>query len=95
METYVAAVEFLGDVGLDLAAIVAVIANVARPFAGAIEAADMEIEIVSERRTVIEVNTVGFKVDADSALDRTTFAPTSLRDEVDYTARGVRGECGG
>ena len=43
METDVAAVEFLGDVGLDLAAIVAVIANVARPFAGAIEAADVEI----------------------------------------------------
>ena len=89
MEANIATVEFLGDVGLDLAAIVTVVPDIARTFAGAIETADVEIEIVGERCAIIEIDAIGFKVDTDRALDRTAFALSGLRDKVDHTARGV------
>ncbi len=88
----VAAVEFGGEVGLDLAAFLAVETGVANAFAGAVETADMEIAGCVERAAVIEVEPVGFVIDADRAGNRAAFFEPGLRDEVDHPARRVRGK---
>ncbi len=92
VEADVPAVELLGDVGLDLAAVIAVVADIARAFPGAVEAADVEVEIVRQRRAVIEIEPVAFEIEADRALDRAAFLFAGLGDEVDHCARRVRRE---
>ena len=52
----------------------------------------MEVEIVRQRRAVIEIEAIGLEVEADRALDRAAFLLAGLGDEVDHRARRVRGE---
>ena len=86
-----AAVEFLDEVGADLAALVAGEAGIADALLAAIEAADAELEAVGQRRADPAVETVelgsGAIEDAGVAGDRIAGA---AGDVVDHAAGGVR-----
>ena len=52
----------------------------------------MEIEVIRERRAVIEIEPVAFKIQPDTALNRAAFLLAGLGDEVDHRPRRVGGE---
>ena len=92
VEADVAAVEFTGDVDLDLAAAGGGVAGLTRAFALAVEAADVEAPVFAEAAAIVEVDAVALIVEARRQLDRAAFDFTRLGDQVEDAAGRVRGE---
>ena len=84
--------ELLGDVELHLAALIGVVADMARPFARTVESADMEAQRVADLGAIIEINALRVIADAAGELDCAAFDVAGLGDQVDHAAGRIRRE---
>ena len=87
-----AAIEFLGNIDLELAAFETIISNLARAFALAIKSANMIKQVIGQLAAVIEIQTVFAVVQTNRCLRCAALGFSGLRNQVDHTARRVRSE---
>lgn len=95
VEADIAAREGLGQVRLELAAAIAVIADPARPLALTVETADVIAQAAVDLAAIVEIDAIFLIVEPRAELQRAPFLFAGLGDQVEHAARRIGREGGG